>query len=246
MHGELRTYDLNETEHRHDSFHQIIIPLEGRLQLDVEGREGEVCDSTTGVVPCGARHSFSSRDENSFVVLDVPASGEENDLLSRLQGYAFLPANDELRALQNYARSKLHRTVDRKWMEQWERLYLTSLCEVSCTDDTGSSIRRIGKVIDYIENNYTRVLRNRELAEIANLSEAAFYNAFRKVTGQTPQQRIVELKLQRARNMLARGHRSSEISAALNFADQSAFGRAFKKAFNETPGQFSKRNTKAE
>ena len=61
---------------------------------------------------------------------------------------------------------------------------------------------------------------------------------FRRLTGVSPRAYRVHVRLLEARRRLSRGHRLSEIAMELGFADQSHFGRHFKRAFGLTPGEY--------
>jgi len=64
---------------------------------------------------------------------------------------------------------------------------------------------------------------------------------FRRLTGVSPRAYRVHVRLLEARRRLSRGHPLSEIAMGLGFADQSHFGRHFKRAFGLTPGEFVQR-----
>jgi AraC-like DNA-binding protein len=76
-----------------------------------------------------------------------------------------------------------------------------------------------------------------ELAAIAGLSVFHFARQFKQSAGITPHHYLVERRVERAREMLARTDLSlSEI--ATGFSDQSHFARHFGQMLGMTPGQF--------
>jgi AraC-like DNA-binding protein len=87
------------------------------------------------------------------------------------------------------------------------------------------------------------------LAENANLDELAaatqtnkfvLIRYFRKKLGTTPHHYLLQLRIERARNLLARGAAPAEVAAAVGFADQGHFGRHFKRAVGMPPGEYAR------
>ncbi len=73
-------------------------------------------------------------------------------------------------------------------------------------------------------------------AEACGLSRSYFIKSFRESTGKTPYRWLVELRLSRARNMLAKsGDAIAEIAIACGFADQSHLTRMFTREIGVPP-----------
>ena len=66
----VRSYPRERASHTHP-FHQLVLPLAGRLELEVQGRAGHVAGLSCVLVPAGEGHAFCGTAENRFVVLDV-------------------------------------------------------------------------------------------------------------------------------------------------------------------------------
>jgi AraC-like DNA-binding protein len=62
--------------------------------------------------------------------------------------------------------------------------------------------------------------------------------AFRAAFGTSPHQWLVQMRLLRARQLLARGERPVAVAAACGFADQSHLGRWFRRAYGVSPGAY--------
>lgn len=99
--------------------------------------------------------------------------------------------------------------------------------------------KAINKCINYIYENLNTRITVPVLAETCGLSQAYLSKLFKKETGETISEYIMNKKLETAKNMLQFSEYSlSEISFALNFPSQSYFSNAFKKSFGCTPGNF--------
>jgi AraC-like DNA-binding protein len=74
------------------------------------------------------------------------------------------------------------------------------------------------------------------MAKEAGMSVFHFFRAFKTVHGITPHQYRIELRLQKAAELLVRkGLSATEVAAQCGFADKSAFSKAFKKHFGMPP-----------
>ncbi|RCK53801.1 hypothetical protein TH25_04725 [Thalassospira profundimaris] len=68
-----RHYRSETLTHSHDDFHQIIISHHGVLDLDVDGKGGEVRGRQIAFVPAGAKHAYRAQGMNRFLVIDLDA-----------------------------------------------------------------------------------------------------------------------------------------------------------------------------
>jgi AraC-like DNA-binding protein len=79
-----------------------------------------------------------------------------------------------------------------------------------------------------------------QLAGTAGCSRFALYRAFRAEFGMPPSDYQRQLRLRRARRLLADGATPADAAAATGFADQAHFGRWFKRAYGITPGVYQR------
>ena len=70
----LRQYGASHGSHRHDHF-QILVGLEGELELEVAGRGRRIGPGDGWVVPPGERHDFEAANGSRCLVLDTLAAG---------------------------------------------------------------------------------------------------------------------------------------------------------------------------
>jgi AraC-like DNA-binding protein len=80
------------------------------------------------------------------------------------------------------------------------------------------------------------------LARELSVSYSSFRHTFRQHTGSSPHQYLLELRLMRARNLLAQTAQSvKEIAQQTGFEDEHYFCRYFKMKAGMTPGQWRAR-----
>lgn len=101
---------------------------------------------------------------------------------------------------------------------------------------------RLLRVTQHIGDHIEETLRLAELAEIAGLSTFHFSRVFGRHMGQTVQAYIREVRIDRARTLLAEGDLPlAEIAFACGFAHQSHFTATFREATGRTPGAYRAR-----
>jgi AraC family transcriptional regulator len=107
-----------------------------------------------------------------------------------------------------------------------------------CTPQ-GLDRRRLTRVKEYVAANLEGDLTIAQLAKVASLSRFHFARAFKAAVGLTPHQYVSTCRLERAKELLARGeHSLLEIALTLNFSSQANFTRAFHQRTGVTPGQY--------
>src|SRR5262249_46296664 len=95
---------------------------------------------------------------------------------------------------------------------------------------------RLQKVTDYVRERLGMPIGLDDLAGVVGLSRFHFCKAFRLATGYTPHQWLVNLRMERARPLLA-DHKLSvtEIALAVGYQTPSSFAASFRKATGSTP-----------
>jgi AraC-like DNA-binding protein len=112
--------------------------------------------------------------------------------------------------------------------------------------DTGSdneqfnyNSRRIEKVFEYMNANYSRPITLMEVAKVANMPEASFSRFIKKRIGSTFIDSLNEIRLGHATRMLIdTTHNVAEVAYKCGFNNISNFNRTFKKRKGCTPKEF--------
>ena len=93
--------------------------------------------------------------------------------------------------------------------------------------------------IAYMENNYGENIVLADLASVAGYSPNYFQRLFKKVFSRTPQEYLLDLRLQKAKQLLSASELSIvEICYACGFNSQSYFTLQFRKKYGNTPRKY--------
>ncbi len=107
--------------------------------------------------------------------------------------------------------------------------------------------KRISEVLRFIEANAQDTLDLDQLAAIATLSKFHFLRTFRQVTGASPYQYLLSVRMRRAALSLATSSQSvSSIVFDSGFGDLSTFNRRFRDTFAMSPKAYRQRYRKNE
>jgi len=97
----------------------------------------------------------------------------------------------------------------------------------------------VQKSIAYMKMNYMNPITVADVVAYVRLERTYFSKIFKAVTGKTPQEYLLEVRLEQAKILLEQTNYSAkEISSFVGFADESYFSRAFRKKTGVPPNQY--------
>lgn len=95
------------------------------------------------------------------------------------------------------------------------------------------------KAVDYMEENLAQSIRIDYIADHVGLSPKYLCYLFKQVTGYTLIEYLTDLRIDRAKGLLAKGDsRVREVAGAVGFKDEGYFSRVFSKRVGLPPGRF--------
>lgn len=97
---------------------------------------------------------------------------------------------------------------------------------------------------DYLHAHFHQNIGLDELARACGVDRFRLSRAFKAAFGIAPHGYLIQLRLVRARRLLALGTAPADVASDLGFADQSHLGRWFRRANGLTPGAYRNRCTK--
>lgn len=239
-----------------DDFHKINIPLSGDIHtrkisangtyLDFKGGEGEIC-----ITPAGQPMSayWEKTIDNLGLILDpefVSRTAVENRFSPQFEFFDSYDSRDSLIPNIGLALLANHDSatpVGKFYTDSLiQTLILHLLKNYSTAKFTGENLKsglsgyKLRLVQEYINENLSEDLSLTEIAEAAGLSRFHFARAFRKTTGETPQQYLMRQRIERAKELLAKKDTPLiEISLQTGFKNQSHFTTLFRKYTKLTP-----------
>lgn len=99
--------------------------------------------------------------------------------------------------------------------------------------------RRLRRAIEYIHANYHQEIVLSEIADAAFLSEYHFAHLFKKITGLTPNNYLIAVRLEQAKKLLAETDESiANVSLAVGYTSQSHFTKVFRNFTGLTPAKY--------
>jgi AraC family transcriptional regulator len=106
---------------------------------------------------------------------------------------------------------------------------------------SGLTTRQLRQVVDFVEANIDQELSLADLAGAAGISVSHFTAMFRRAMGQSAHRYVVERRVLRAQDMLARRRASiSEVAAATGFAHPSHLARWMRRTLGVTPSELAR------
>lgn len=101
-------------------------------------------------------------------------------------------------------------------------------------------IDRVNRAIDFVVANLDRAHRLDEMAEAACFSPFHFHRIFKAVVGETPNQFVKRLRLERAVSIMTHEPNRSltDVAFACGFASSADFSRSFKQRYGSPPSAF--------
>jgi AraC-like DNA-binding protein len=136
----------------------------------------------------------------------------------------------------------------------WEITALTALQEliiylsksyISADSPDAASLLRVADVIALLEKEFMNQWTLDDLVQTANMSKGNLIRIFRNATNQTPIEYLLDIRIQRAMELLRKTDLPvTEIAYEVGFSDSNYFSRHFRNKINSTPKEFRMKNRK--
>ncbi|WP_304524847.1 AraC family transcriptional regulator [Halomonas sp. I5-271120] len=221
----VRSYPDRVLSDRH-GYHQLLLGLEGGVELEVAGRGRRVEPGVLVPIPAGETHYYLAPRDNHTLVVDLPQAWCETLAL----GIGLAPDARRLPpALMASARQL--EEGDSTALAAW----LSSAMRVPA-HTAGEPRLRLLRLLPEIEADLARRWRVRDWAARCHLAEAAFARQFHALTGRSPHAWLVERRLAKAKTLMAETSASiTEIALACGFGDTAHFSRTFRERHGLSP-----------
>ncbi|MFZ5671355.1 MAG: helix-turn-helix domain-containing protein [Pseudomonadota bacterium] len=223
---EIRQYS-GGGRHAHD-FVQVLFPMRGAMQLDIEGVRDVVSSHRVAVIREGHEHDYVPSPDCRLMVLDVESGEIGGDLPSAL----VTPVDPFLWRLFSLLGQEVSTNTRRA--ADAASLALTGLRLVRSSPAPESETdTRIEAALALSDGGVA------DMARHAGLGRSQFHALFRATTGRSPKQHRLVRLLDRAVDRLTGGREPvSVIAYDLGYQNVSSFNRLFKQRFGVTPSEF--------
>ena len=240
---DIRRYSRHAEAHSH-AHHQIVLPIQGRLDMELCGRGGAVTAAQAAVIATGEQHSFAGSADSSFLIVDVAQDQMSGPQFGRaLWDFTaprpFVALDGPLRGLCAFLAAE----VENQGLQGPQSAMAGDML-------LGALARRLGLPTDPMEPALARAiaimraqlhapLPLEAVARKAGLSTSRLHALFRSRLGTSPQRYLAGLRMAQAARLLA-GSRLpiAEIALSIGYGDQSAFSRAFRREFGKPPAAY--------
>ncbi len=239
--------------HAHSTFNVTIV-LDGRMTATIGGRAFEVSHGEVALTNVGQSHSahalgveFVSIGVNPILVNELVA---EIGLMRTSADIVFLNSVIADETLTRLARAivgemSVERVGHAAMLDALVRQVVIHLLRCYLTvrksdqmelSRAGPVDRRLRRAVEFMHDNFGREIAVEEIASAAYLSEYHFARFFKQISGVTPHVYLANLRLERARKLLAETLLPiSEIASLVGYQSQSHFTKMFKAVTGVTP-----------
>ena len=213
----LRAYGASHGSHSHEH-HQVLVGLEGILELEVEGRGTRVAAGDAWLVPAGERHDFASARGSRCLVLD-----SADRLWSDCGVLPHRP--QQVAALACYLAHAIGQPLalahaPALLLDAWR---------------APAAARQVRRRIDWlslatwVQSRLDRPVSVAELAQRVHLSVSQLALRCREANGAGPQEWLRAQRLVRARQLRATGMAVYEVAQRTGYRSPSALTAALRK-----------------
>lgn len=216
----IRSYATESAAHAHDH-HQVVIPIRGAMEIEVDGKGGRLQRGARVFVPAGARHAFRGLGENRFVVVDLAAGAADGaPVFAALDG----------------ALARLVARVDQRDARFWLAAFRDLLLPPCGKRPRDSRARRAMKALEVRADALPAIARE------AGASTSHLHALFAREAGIGPAGWRRALRLARAAELLRdTALPVAAIGAACGYGDPAAFARAFARRYAVPPSAYRAR-----
>ena len=227
----LRRYQSDISSHSHD-FAQLVIPLDGPLEIEVQGQGRRLAPGFACVIAPGLRHDYAADPALSFLVQ------ESHWLPEALGERPFIPLDEP----QRHYLAFLHQMVRQgRHVAGMEQIWLNLLAQGQGM--VPALAPRMTRVQRHIEAHLAEPLGNGRLAAVACLGQSQFKHAFRQQFGMSASHYIRGRRMALARTLLAHSALPiGEVASRCGYQDQGAFAERFLAETGLTPSRWRQQN----
>lgn len=237
----------NRADQHDHRYHQLVFGLEGDTEFDLAGQCRPVTAGWGCLLPSSTGHAFYGLGDNRIVIVNLPEQSDDREQQQRIEQLFDRPDYFSCRPDLQMLLRALSREMQFNPGDQLlqDACGSTLVCALQRQLETSARQPRLqGKLNlqlldDYIDLHINRRISVAELAGTLCLSASQFFQRFRDQTGQTPQQYVLERRLQLLAQALAHSDTPlAELAELFGFGSQSSLTRHFTRRFGTPPARY--------
>lgn len=226
------------TVHKNRKAHGLAIFLDGDRTFHFDGKKFKVTKNTIVYFPKGSNYTIKNKILSDCYAINFQMLDD-----TVFEPFAFKIKNPNL-FLESFKNSvkiwaKKSSGYDSKVKSELYNIIYNMQSEFNIPYSNSNIIQ---PAIDFIHSNYYKEnISITYLSALCNISTVHLSNTFTKVFAMPPLKYINNLKMTRAKELLASGmYTVNEACFLSGYNDESYFSREFKKHFNITPSEYKK------
>ena len=222
-----------ETIHKRHTF-GLSFCIEGQITYTHNGKSVVSDKEHAVILPKGQTYSLHGDKKGEFTVVNFEC---ENFVCSTIR---VIPIKSADPFIKEFEQIKALSLFEHNRTKMISILYNTIYRLVA--GENHSAL--LSTAINYIGKEYSdSALANEKIATYCNISEVYLRKLFVKELGVTPRQYLIDLRLQRAKQLLCEGVlKINAVAEICGFANPYHFGRLFKEKTGLTPSEYMKKN----
>jgi AraC-like DNA-binding protein len=234
---DLRSYDVPFSG-VHD-FAQMVLPLTGRLTLDINGHGALLHPLRAAFIAPGLVHTQFSREANQSLILDFDLASVPAETAGRLAERPYTPIGAAAGKLIDFI-GMMHAqgTASAAVLTHWTPLLLEAL--------TAQPLRpasRLQAALAQFEAAPGHPWSTDSMARVACMSVSSLHRVFREELATTPQAWLNAMRLRFVcRQLVESSLPIAQLATRAGYADQSALTHAMRRALDITPLAYRKQN----
>lgn len=135
----------------------------------------------------------------------------------------------------------INRVENYEQLENWLKAFLEKILAYFVKQKENPNYHVVVSAREYLRLHYREPLEIEVLARKAGLSPNYLRSVFKEITGKTILEYIIEIRLEKAAELLKnKSMKIKEISAAVGYDNVSYFGTLFQKKYGATPNEYRK------
>ena len=250
--------------HSHD-FPEIAFVLSGVGRYKIEGRLYEIREGDLLIFNPGVRHQSVSEPDDEFPTTEFFVGFSDIQIKDMPRNHFPAPCGEYIIHTGGELRQKLFRICSsmeadnavcrqgryfmlKSYLVQMLLLVIREQCEPMVVHG-GYAFESVNKkyvveqIVSYFEDHYHEKISLDHIAENMYLSPFYISKIFKSETGDTPIRHLINIRLEKAKELLEGGKGGSiqEVAASVGYDDAYHFSKLFKKRYGISPSQAKKK-----